>query len=95
MAAYLIIQVKITDEAQYQKYRDAVGPIIAKFGGKQLVGTATVETSKAVTTRALALIDALFRLPAGWEADYLAHERNLGGLRQSRKVITPSSLLSA
>jgi uncharacterized protein (DUF1330 family) len=43
MAAYLIVQAKITDEAQYRKYRDAVGPVIAKFGGKRLVGTAAVE----------------------------------------------------
>lgn len=34
MTAYFIVQVSITEEAQYQKYREAVVPFIAKFGGK-------------------------------------------------------------
>ena len=43
MPAYLVVQVKITDETQYSKYREAVRPLIAKFGGKRLAGGATVE----------------------------------------------------
>ena len=35
MAAYLVVQVTITDEGQWATYRDAVGPLIAKFGGKR------------------------------------------------------------
>ena len=37
MAAYLIVQGSIGDEAQYQKYREAVVPLITKNGGRFLV----------------------------------------------------------
>ena len=43
MAAYFIVQSTINDEAQYQKYRDAVLPLIARFGGKAIVRGAKVE----------------------------------------------------
>ena len=38
MAAYLVITVIITDEEQFGIYRDAVMPLIAKFGGKHARG---------------------------------------------------------
>jgi uncharacterized protein (DUF1330 family) len=34
MSAYLVVQATITDEHQYQKYREAVVPFVATFGGK-------------------------------------------------------------
>jgi uncharacterized protein (DUF1330 family) len=34
MAGYLMVQGTISNEEQYQKYRDAVVPLIMKFGGK-------------------------------------------------------------
>ncbi|SFJ68799.1 DUF1330 domain-containing protein [Bradyrhizobium sp. Gha] len=34
MTAYFIVQATIHDEAQFQKYREAVVPFIAKSGGK-------------------------------------------------------------
>jgi uncharacterized protein (DUF1330 family) len=37
MAAYLMVQSTIRDPAQYQKYRDAVLPLIKSFGGKVVV----------------------------------------------------------
>ena len=43
MAAYLIVQSTISDEPQYQKYRDAVMPLIGKFGGKAIVRGGKVE----------------------------------------------------
>lgn len=44
MAAYLIVQGTITDEVQYQKYREAVVPLIARHGGRFLVRGGAVET---------------------------------------------------
>lgn len=44
MPAYFIVQSTITDEAKYQKYREAVVPLIAKHGGKFVVRGAKVET---------------------------------------------------
>ena len=43
MAAYFIVQSTISDEAQYQKYRDAVIPLMARFGAKIIVRGAKVE----------------------------------------------------
>jgi len=43
VAAYFIVQSTISDEAQYQKYRDAVIPLMARFGGKIIARGAKVE----------------------------------------------------
>ena len=43
MAAYFIVQSTISNEQQYQKYRDAVVPLIAQFGGKFVVRGSKVE----------------------------------------------------
>ena len=37
MAAYMIVRIAISDEAQYAKYRTAVVPLITKFGGKSVI----------------------------------------------------------
>ncbi len=43
MPAYLILQIAIGDADRWRKYRDAVLPLIAKFGGTQLVRGGAVE----------------------------------------------------
>ena len=43
MAAYFIVQSTISDEATYQKYRDAVIPMMVKHGAKIVVRGAKVE----------------------------------------------------
>jgi uncharacterized protein (DUF1330 family) len=43
MPAYFVVQATITDEPQYQKYREAVVPFIARFGGKFAARGAKVE----------------------------------------------------
>lgn len=34
MAAYIVAQVKVHDPAAYQRYRDAVTPLVDRFGGR-------------------------------------------------------------
>jgi uncharacterized protein (DUF1330 family) len=41
--AYMIVQMTITDAAQYRKYGEAVVPLITKHGGKQIVRRAKIE----------------------------------------------------
>jgi uncharacterized protein (DUF1330 family) len=41
MAAYLIVEHKITDPAKFEEYRTKVGPIIAKHGGRYLTKDGT------------------------------------------------------
>ncbi len=43
MAAYLMVQSTISNEEQYQKYREAVVPLIMKFGGKFSIRGGKVE----------------------------------------------------
>jgi uncharacterized protein (DUF1330 family) len=43
MPAYFVVQATIKDEPQYQKYREAVVPLIARFGGKFAARGAKVE----------------------------------------------------
>jgi uncharacterized protein (DUF1330 family) len=37
MAAYVIVNVEVTDPVMYARYREAVPPTIAKYGGRFLV----------------------------------------------------------
>ena len=37
MAAYVIVDIEVTDPAAYEKYRSLVPPLVAKYGGKYLV----------------------------------------------------------
>jgi uncharacterized protein (DUF1330 family) len=34
MAAYLVAQMRIHDQATYQRYREAVPPLVDRFGGR-------------------------------------------------------------
>ncbi len=37
MAAYVVAQMNVTDPEGFERYRDAVAPMVARFGGKYLV----------------------------------------------------------
>ena len=43
MAAYLVMTVTVADETAWQAYRDAVMPLIARFGGWHVTGGGAVE----------------------------------------------------
>ena len=43
MAAYFVVQATVTDEPRFQKYREAVVPFIARFGGRIVARGAKVE----------------------------------------------------
>ncbi|WP_187435701.1 DUF1330 domain-containing protein [Bradyrhizobium hipponense] len=43
MTAYFVVQATIDDQAQYQKYREAVVPLMGKFGGKVVARGAKVD----------------------------------------------------
>lgn len=44
MPAYLVAQIKVTREDGWPEYRQQVGPVFAKFGGRYLVRGGPVET---------------------------------------------------
>ena len=37
MAAYVIVDIEVTDPVAYEEYRKLVPPLVAKYGGKYLV----------------------------------------------------------
>jgi len=43
MAAYVIVEIEITDPVRYEDYRRAAGPTLAPFGGRFLVRGGPVE----------------------------------------------------
>jgi uncharacterized protein (DUF1330 family) len=60
MSAYLVVQATVTDEPQYHKYREAVVPFIARFGGKFAARGAKVEVLEGEhDTRAVVMFEFL------------------------------------
>jgi len=44
MAAYFVVEVKVTDPQMYEEYRKRVGPTLERYGGKFLVRGGASET---------------------------------------------------
>ena len=44
MAAYIIVDVEVTDPAGFEEYRALVGPTLEQYGGRYLVRGGRVET---------------------------------------------------
>ena len=44
MAAYLIADIEVTDPAGFEEYRQLVGPLVDKFGGRYIVRGGPSET---------------------------------------------------
>ena len=57
MAAYLVVVSTITDEEQFGIYRDAVMPLIVKFGGKHVRGGPADLLEGASEGRSIALFE--------------------------------------
>jgi uncharacterized protein (DUF1330 family) len=43
MAAYLVMRIAIGDGDRWRQYREAVVPLIVKFGGRHVTGSGKVE----------------------------------------------------
>jgi uncharacterized protein (DUF1330 family) len=75
MPAYFIVQATITNEPHYQKYREAVVPFIAKFGGKIAARGAKVEVFEGEhDTRPVVMFEfpSMEAIHAFWDSpDYL------------------------
>ena len=58
MAAYLIVDTKITDEEAYEEYKILAKPIVESYGGKYLVrgGSTTVSENELWTPTRLVVV---------------------------------------
>ena len=75
MTAYMIVQSRIIDEAQYGKYRQAVVPLIERFGGRHVRGGTVELLEGRQDDRRMALFEfpALEAIHAFWNSpDYVA-----------------------
>jgi uncharacterized protein (DUF1330 family) len=53
MAAYLIVEHRITDPAKFEDYRSKVGPLITKHGGRYLTKGGTHKVLETCVYRKL------------------------------------------
>ena len=49
MAAYLIADIEVTDPAGFEEYRQLVGPLVDKFGGRYIVRGGPLETVEGLS----------------------------------------------
>ena len=82
MAAYLIVQIRFTAErAAFAAYRDAVGPLSQRFGGRYLVaGGAKVEALEGTHDgRSLVIFEfsSMEQLHAFWNSPDYAEVKKL------------------
>jgi len=72
MAAYLIVNVTVTDPERYAEYVKAVPATIAKYGGRFLTRGGRVEVLEGTyTPRRFVIVefDSIERARAWWESD--------------------------
>lgn len=43
MTAYLVMQITVSDEEHWRNYREAVVPLIVRFGGRHVTASGAVE----------------------------------------------------
>ena len=46
MAAYVFVEIEVTDPAPYEEYRKQVLPVVTKYGGKFIVRGGRVESKE-------------------------------------------------
>ncbi len=80
MAAYVIVEVEITDPREYEEYKRQVPPTIVQFGGKFLVRGGRVETLEGgwLPQRLVVLeFDSVERAKAWWSSAAYAPAKQL------------------
>jgi uncharacterized protein (DUF1330 family) len=84
MAAYFVVQATVTDEPRFQKYREAVVPFIAKFGGKVVAKGAKVTVLEgAHDTRPVVMFEfpTMEAIHAFWDSpDYVPIKKMREGI---------------
>ncbi len=91
MPAYVVAEVKVTDPAQYERYKQLAPPAIAKYGGRYLArGGATVALEGDWKPERLVLLE----FPSLAQAQAFYHSPEYGKARAARKGAATMRLLA-
>lgn len=80
MAAYIIVQVDVTDPDRYEAYKDMVPPTLAPYGGRFLVRGGAVENLEGGWNPARVVViefDSVERARAWWGSPEYADAKAL------------------
>lgn len=80
MAAYVIVDIEVTDPAGYAEYRKLAGPAVAAFEGRFLVrggATTTLEGDWHPARIVLLEFPSVERAQAWWASDAYREARNI------------------
>ena len=72
MAAYVVLNIEVTDSARYPEYARAAGPTVAQYGGTYLARGGTAEALEgSVTPRRVVIIQfpSYERAKAWWDSE--------------------------
>ena len=90
MAAYVIVDIDVTNPEAYEEYRKLVPPLVEKYGGKYLVrGGASETLERDWTPKRLAVLE----FESVEKANQFYHSADYKPVRQMRIDATNSKLL--
>ena len=72
MAAYVVLNIDVTDPARYPEYAKAAAPIVEQYGGRYLVRGGTAETLEgAIQPKRVVILEfpSYERAKAWWDCD--------------------------
>ena len=86
MAAYVVLNIEVTDAARYPEYAKAAAPTVLQYGGRYLVRGGKAETLEgAVVPKRFVIIEfpSYERAKAWWDSE---EYRAPKGIRQSASI---------
>jgi uncharacterized protein (DUF1330 family) len=95
MAAYVVVQVDVTDPVRYEDYKRMVPTSMAKYGGRFIVRggrTETLEGSWAPSRFVLVEFPSMERARAWWASEEYAEAKALRQATSSTEMILVEGL---
>ena len=95
MAAYVVVQVDVTDPVRYEDYKRMVPASMAKYGGRFIVRggrTETLEGSWAPSRFVLVEFPSMERARAWWASEEYAEAKALRQATSSTEMILVEGL---
>ena len=91
MAAYLIAEIRVTDAAGYEEYRNRISPVIAYHGGKYLVRGGKTELLEGADEPGRIVV---LEFPTLKKLEDFFHSSEFSALRELRKQSAASRIIA-